>query len=163
MSECNVRVYCGEGRGKTAAALGNALLAAERGEKTIIIQFMKSKNNKEDSVIKRLEPEVKVFRFEKTDKDFDSLSEEEKAEEAINIRNGLNFARKVLATEECNLLILDEILGLLDYHIISPDELLEIMKAGTDNTELILTGRVLSKEVAKHADAIYKIEPVAVC
>ena len=31
-----------------------------------------------------------------------------KKDEEINIRNGLNYAKKVLTTEECDLLVLDE-------------------------------------------------------
>ena len=37
----------------------------------------------------------------------------------MNIRNGLNFAKKVLVTSECDVLILDEISGTSsegDYH-----------------------------------------------
>ena len=64
--------------------------------------------------MKRLEPEIKIFRFEKSDEDYVNLSEERKTEEWQNIRNGLNFAKKVLYTGECSLLILDEVLGLID-------------------------------------------------
>ena len=65
-------------------------------------------------ILKRLEPEFKIFRFEKTPVFFDQLAEEEKNEARICIRNGLNFAKKVLVTGECDILILDEILGILD-------------------------------------------------
>ena len=52
---------------------------------------------------------------------YDQLNEEEQAEEERNILNGLNFARKVIATQECDFLVLDEILGLLDKHIATVD------------------------------------------
>ena len=38
------------------------------------------------------------------------LSDAEKKDEEINLRNGLNYAKKVLTTEECDLLVLDEAL-----------------------------------------------------
>ena len=47
-------------------------------------------------VLKRLEPEFKLFRFEKSPVVFDQLSEEEKEEARINIRNGLNFSKRFL-------------------------------------------------------------------
>ena len=39
------------------------------------------------------------------------------------MRNGINFARKVLTTRECDMLILDEVLGLVDNGIVSVEEL----------------------------------------
>ena len=36
----------------------------------------------------------------------------------MNIRNGFNFAKKVVATGECDMLILDEVLGIIDQNII---------------------------------------------
>ena len=41
----------------------------------------------------------------------------------MNIRNGLNFARKVLTTDGCDVLILDEVLGLIDKGILTVEEL----------------------------------------
>lgn len=35
---------------------------------------------------------------------YEALSPEEQKEEAMNIRNGLNFARKVLTTDGCDVL-----------------------------------------------------------
>ena len=49
----------------------------------------------------------KVFCFEKSEKDYQSLSLEEQQEEVMQIKNGLNFARKVLSTDGCDILILD--------------------------------------------------------
>ena len=76
----------------------------------------------------RLEPEIKIFRFEKSDLNFAELSEEKKTEEIINIKNGINFAKKVLSTGECDLLILDELLGLIDNSIITVEDLKKIIR-----------------------------------
>ena len=74
------------------------------------------------------------------------------------MKNGLNFARTVLATSECNLLLLDEVLGLVDANIISIEELKSVIEANTEDTEVILTGRVLPKELYDMADEVYNIE-----
>ena len=58
--------------------------------------------------------DFKIFRFEKQDCCYAELTEEGKKEENINILNGVNFARKVIVTQECDFLLLDEILGLVD-------------------------------------------------
>ena len=112
MEEGLVQIYSGEGHGKSAAAIGRALQVACNGENVVIIRFLKGMRN--DGFLKRLEPEIKIFRFEKSEEEFSQLSAERQQEEIHNIKNGLNFAKKVLTTGECSLLILDEVLGLID-------------------------------------------------
>lgn len=158
MEKDMIQVYYGEGRGKSTAALGNALRKADEGKNVIIIQFLKGRLEEPKEILQRLEPEIKFFRFEKLAECFVDLSEEEKIEESANMRNGLNFARKVLATSECNLLILDEVLGLIDAKIISIEELKSVIEARTDDTDIVLTGRVLPKELFDIADEVYNIE-----
>ena len=75
----------------------------------------------------------------------------------MNIRNGMNFANKVLATGECNLLILDEVLGLLDKNIIKTEDLRTLLDSRGE-TDVILTGINLHDEVCILADEVSKIE-----
>ena len=82
---------------------------------------------------------------------------DEKKEESANMKNGLNFARKVLATSECDLLVLDEILGVVDAGVISVEELCAIIRAKTEETDVILTGRRLPEELREIADEVYNI------
>lgn len=157
MCKEKVTVYCGDGRGKTTAALGYAVQAAGQGNSVIIIQFLKGRKDEEKEFLRRLEPEVKFFSFTKSEKNFAELSEEEQKEEAINIRNGFNFARKVLVTGECSLLILDEFLGLWDNHMISEEDVVSLMNAASEDTEIILTGRVMEEGLRKYVGKIYQI------
>ncbi len=152
-----IHIYTGDGRGKSPAALGRAVQAAARGEQVVIIQFLKGKGLEDTEFVRRLEPEIKLFRFEKSDENYEELSEEKKAEEIMNIRNGLNFAKKVLSTGECNLLILDEVLGLLEKNIIQTEDLTGLL-AQKGDTDVILTGISLNDEVCILADEVSKIE-----
>lgn len=152
-----IHIYTGDGRGKSPAALGRAVQAAANGEQVVIIQFLKEKGLGDSEFVRRMEPDIKLFRFEKSDENFEELSEEKKAEEILNIRNGLNFANKVLSTGECNLLILDEVLGLLDKHIIEVEDLKALL-AQKGDTDIILTGISLNDEVCILADEVSKIE-----
>lgn len=162
MSTGKIEIICGNGQGKTAMALGRGIQALTKQKTVIVIQFLKGSQKQEDlDVIKRMEPEMKVFRFEKADLYFADLSEEEKQEERLNIRNGLNYAKKVLTTGECDMLILDEMLGILDLGIVSMEEL-EGLLACRDEAEVILTGQVLTKELSAIAGRIDRIEHVEV-
>ena len=61
-----IQVICGPGRGKTTAALGRGISALTQNKKTIMVQFLKGAiDPKNMEVVKRLEPEFKLFRFEK--------------------------------------------------------------------------------------------------
>ncbi|MBD5395858.1 MAG: cob(I)yrinic acid a c-diamide adenosyltransferase [Lachnospiraceae bacterium] len=158
MKQGLIHIYSGDGHGKSPAALGQAILSAAAGENVFIIQFLKGKGVKDSEFIQRLEPEIKIFRFEKSDENFDELSEEKKTDEIINIKNGLNFAKKVLATGECDLLILDEVLGLIDNKIITVEDLKNILETRDSETDIIMTGISLNDEICMLADEVSKIE-----
>ncbi|MBD5548205.1 MAG: cob(I)yrinic acid a,c-diamide adenosyltransferase [Lachnospiraceae bacterium] len=155
-----VHIYSGDGHGKSPAALGKAVMTAALGKSVVIIQFLKGKGLADTEFLCRLEPEIKIFRFEKSDMNFFELSEEKKMEEIINIRNGINFAKKVLATGECDLLILDEILGLIDNDIITVDDLKNVLGARDEETDVILTGITLNDEICMLADEVSRIETI---
>ena len=157
MSEKKVTVYCGNGKGTTTAALGYAIRNASQGNNVIIIQFLKGRKEEKDKFLQRLEPEIKIFRFARSEKNFSELSPEMQQEESINIRNGFNFAKKVLVTGECSLLILDEFLGLLENQMISEEDLKNLMNAKSEDTEIVITGRNMSDVLSKYADKIYSI------
>lgn len=152
-----IQIYYGEGKGKTNVAMGRALSAAGEGENVVIVQFLKGKGDDVMDYMQRLEPEVKVFRFEKAEECYEELTREEKDEANMNMKNGLNFAKKVLVTGECDLLILDEVLGLVDNGIVTAEELNAVLQAKTEDTEIILTGRVLAEPLRESADHIYRI------
>ena len=78
MEKGMIQIYYGEGRGKSTAALGNALRKADSGKNVIIIQFLKGKLEEPQEFLQRLEPEIKFFRFEKLAECFADLTEEEK-------------------------------------------------------------------------------------
>ncbi len=157
MCEEKVTVYCGEKKGKTTAAFGCAVQSASQGDSVIIIQFLKGKREEELEFLRRLEPEVKVFSFARSEKNFTDLNKEEQQEEEMNIRNGFNFARKVLVTGECSLLILDGFLGLLDNQMISGEELDTLMNAKSEDTKIVFTGGAMNDILRRYADKIYEI------
>lgn len=157
MSTGKIQVYYGAGRGKTSAALGYAIHEASKGESVIVIQFLKRKDEDEISFLGRLEPEIRLFRFQKLEKYYNELPEEGQLEEQMNMKNGINYARKVLQTGECNILILDEVLGLLNEQIVSEEEIVQLMELKSDDMDLIMTGQIISDGIIAHADEVYEI------
>lgn len=158
MKQGLIHIYSGDGHGKSPAALGKAVMAAAAGERVVIIQFLKGRGLQDTEFIRRLEPEIKIFRFEKSETDFVALSEDKKQEEIVNIKNGLNFAKKVLTTGECDLLILDEVLGLIDNEIITVEDLKNLLEARDGETDIIMTGISLNDDLCLVADEVSGIE-----
>lgn len=158
MSEGYVQVFCGTGEGKSSAAIGKGLLSAIDGKQVIIIQFMKAKNENENMFFQRLEPEIRLFRFEKSDTCFSELSDEEKSDEVTNMRNGLNYAKKVLSVGECDVLILDEVLGLIDEGIIEWQDLIPILEARNEDVSVYMTGIVMPPELLPYVNFVSNIE-----
>lgn len=148
-------VYCGSGKGKTTLAIGQCLRAAAQGKSVIIIQFLKGRERRELDFLEELEDlDIKIFRFEKMEQCYEELSEREKDEEKTNILNALNFARKIIATQECDFLLLDEILGLLDYGITTEDVIGEILKMKDESMHILLTGWTLPDSLREVVDSI---------
>ena len=83
-----VQVFYGPGKGKTSAAVGQCIRAASLGQSVIIIQFLKGKDAEEFNFLERLEPDIKLFRFEKSEESYDLLLPSQQKEEKQNILNG---------------------------------------------------------------------------
>ena len=136
-----IQIFAGKGQGKSSAALGKAILAAVSGKRVAIIQFLKGNGLRESQFQRRLEPEIQVFRFEKSDCTFQDLPEEKRAEE---------FAKRFVS------------LGLEDVHIDRGgnvvEELKNILEMRKPQADIILTGTSLSEGIAAMADCISNVE-----
>lgn len=160
MSSNHVQVYCGDDRGKSNAAIGLCIKYASMGKDVIVVQFLKGSNMDELECLKRLESEIRLFRFESNVEAYTELSKEEQLNEDSNIRNGLNYVKKVLVTGECDLLVVDEILGLVDHHIIELNDVIRLIEAKDDDMELVLTGRNMPIGLTSYVSDVFKISTV---
>jgi cob(I)alamin adenosyltransferase len=156
--EGQVEVFCGSGRGKTAAALGICMRAASQGEQAIIVRFLKGKDSNQLEYLKKLEPEIQLFTFEKQNKCYNDLTEAEKEETRNNIRNTVNYTNKIIDACQCDLLVLDEVLGLVELGLIEVEELISFIKKKDDDMQIIFTGRHMPKELEPWVDNIYCID-----
>ena len=150
-----VHAFYGDGKGKTSAAIGQGIRALGADLKVIMIQFLKNTKATETVSLSRLEPDFKVFRFEKDrEKAFYKLTDQEKKEVEMEIENAMKFAQKIYETKECDVLILDEILTAVDHNIIQEETLKEFILSKPNEIELIITGRQLSELLKKSAHYI---------
>ncbi len=114
MRKGKIIVYYGGGKGKTCVAVGRGLRAIGDGLRVVMIQFMDYYNSREMSLLKKLEPDFRIFRFEKDRSGEEVCSAEVdstvRKEISGEIRNAYNFAKKIVDTGECEMLMLDGVL-----------------------------------------------------
>ena len=53
-----IHIYCGDGKGKTTAAMGLALRALGSGKRVVIVQFLKGRNSGEIPLLAQLGAET---------------------------------------------------------------------------------------------------------
>ena len=68
--------------------------------------------------------------------------------------------RKVLTTGQCDVLLVDEFLGLIERGIITVEEAKELILEKSEEMELILTGLAMPEELLDVAEEVYRLEVV---
>ncbi|WP_310602479.1 cob(I)yrinic acid a,c-diamide adenosyltransferase [Anaerosporobacter sp.] len=154
-----IHIYCGDGKGKTTAALGLALRAAGAGKKVLLVRFMKTNSSSEVSALSlhaniTVIPSVKVFGY------FYSLTPAEK-EQAFEYYDALlKDACKKAIDDNYDLLILDEITYAESYHFIDSDYLITFLRTKPEHLEVVITGKQPTQELLDIADYISDIKKV---
>jgi len=153
-----VHVYTGNGKGKTSAALGLALRAISYKKKVLIIQFIKGPwQSGELDIVKRLRPYLKIKAtgkgFVKILGDKKPIAVHKKAAQAAFL-----LAQKEILTGKYEVVILDEINIALKERLISPEQVIRLIKQKPDKVELVLTGRYAHNKIKKLADYVSEIK-----
>lgn len=155
-----VIVYTGDGKGKTTAALGMAVRAIGRGWRILMVQFGKGAwHYAELESCKRLEPELKIVPmglgfFKILD---DTHTEEEHRAAA---REALEFARRAVESNEYDMVILDEINGVVSAGLLSVQDVLALIAVKPEEMTLVLTGRAAAPELIERADLVTEMREI---
>lgn len=152
-----IQVFYGPGKGKTSAAIGQALRETVEGQHIAIIQFLKGKVADEFRILKKLEPDVQIFRFDQSLENYNDLSVSGKEAERQNIRNGFNYAKKVIETGQSEVIILDELLGVIDLGILEVEDVISLLQIPGDYEKMLITGSTLDESLVPYIDVICEI------
>lgn len=145
-----VQLYTGDGKGKTTAALGQALRAAGHGLRTYIGQFMKGQDYGELATCRDI-PEITLEQYG----DLGYLREGAVNEAHVTqAQQGLEKGRAALHSGDYDLVILDEIVIAHWFGLLTLDEILALVDEKPDNVELILTGRRAPQTLIDRADLV---------
>lgn len=153
-----IHVYCGDGKGKTTASIGLSVRAAGSGFRILFVQFLKSWNTGELSVLRGIEG-FEIYRAPKVTKFTNKMTDEEKAE--LRCDQDALVARII---EECGegnqtLVVFDEALGSISAGVLTPGPLYGFLRS-ENNAEIVLTGRNPQEELLEIADYVSEINKV---
>ena len=153
-----VQIYTGNGKGKSTAAIGQAVRAAGFGLKTYIVQFMKEFPYNELNSLKHLSEWITIEQF--GGDEFVYKKELPGTSELITARKGLQAATEKMLSGNYDLVILDESIVALYFKLIKTEDLIELISKKPANVELILTGRYCPVELIELADLVTEMKEI---
>lgn len=152
-----VIVITGNGKGKTTAALGQALRAIGHGYRICMIQFMKGRKYGELVAAEKYLPLLTVHRC-----GLDSfVMRDHPAPVDVDMaRKGLELAKDVIASGEYDMVILDEINVAMDFKLVPIAEVVSLVGNRPAGLDLILTGRYAPPEIVEIADTVSEVREI---
>jgi len=152
-----VQIYTGNGKGKTTAAFGQALRALGQGYRVCVVQFMKGRKYGEFLAAEKYLPNLTIHLS-----GLDSfVMRDHPAPLDIELaRQGLDLARRVIASGDYDMVILDELNVAADFKLIPLDEVIALIKSKPGRLDLILTGRYAPEEIIALADTVSEIQEI---
>jgi cob(I)alamin adenosyltransferase len=157
LSKGTIQVYTGNGKGKTTAALGQALRTCGHGFKVLMIQFMKGSKNYGEVMIAGEIPGFTLIQSGLPT----FVEKGNPSEEDLRLaREGMQAAAKAVDTASCDMLILDEISVAVDYGLVEVKQVLDILKRKPAEMEIILTGRYAPVEFTEIADLVTEMKEI---
>jgi len=152
-----VMVFTGDGKGKTTAAIGQALRAIGHGYRVYLLQFMKGRKYGELLAAEKYLPDL---TFHLSGLDSFVMRDDPAPVDVELAQQGLALAKQVMDSNEYNMVILDEINVAIDFKLIPLDDVIEVIKNKPPNLHLILTGRYAPPEIVELADTVSEIKEI---
>ena len=150
-----IHLYCGDGKGKTTAAMGLALRMAGRGKPVVIAQFLKGADSGERYALARL-PQVRLLPAPEQIKFSFQLTQAEREAERRRYLDLLEQAEAAAREEACGLLVLDEVCAAVNTGLLPLERVLACLDRVS--CEVVLTGRDPVPELWERADYITEME-----
>ena len=147
----------GNGKGKSSSAFGMVMRALGYGFKVAVVQFIKGEQlSGEELYLRDHCPQVKFhqmgtgFTWDTQDRSADIAAAEK----------SWAVAEQVLADEQYDLVVLDELTYMLSFKYLDKERVLTALKSRPYEQSLVVTGRGGGSELADMADTVSEVKEV---
>lgn len=154
-----VLIYTGDGKGKTTAALGQALRARGHGIKVCWISFFKDYSRiytGEARMLKKIG--VKLYSFAPRHPHF--FKSEPRDNIVKECGSAMECIRKILECHGCGMLVLDELNIALRDRYMKINDIVSILEPLRGDIDVVITGRGAPKKLRDYADMVSNIKEV---
>lgn len=158
MKSC-VHIYCGDGKGKTTAAIGLSVRACGCGKKVLITRFLKTDHSGEVKALQAL-PGITVTPCERSFGFFTRMSEQQKKEAKVYYSQLLQTTLQRAVEGAYDLLVMDEIMAVCNYGLVEEPVVLDFLTSRPEELEVVLTGRNPSDKLIELADYVSEIKKI---
>lgn len=148
-----VHLYYGDGKGKTTAAIGQAVRMAGSGAGVFFVQFLKGQPSAEVRMLLSM-PGMTVLRGKAHGRFAAEMTAEDKEAAAALHERQLELAADAALRGEAQMIVLDEVLDAVDTGLLSLETLLSCISRCRDYAEIVLTGRNPAEEILDYADYV---------
>lgn len=150
-----IHIYCGDGKGKTTAAVGLAVRMAGFGGRVLLGQFFKDGSSHEISVLKAI-PGVTVRHCKTIPGRYIRLNPEQR--EQVRQDYTAYLLGLLEDSRDYDLLVLDEVISACCHGTVPEETLCAFLSKAPESLEIILTGRNPSQALQAHADYITEMK-----
>jgi len=151
-----VHIYCGDGKGKTTAAVGLAVRAAGRGRRVLIARFLKTDDSGEVTALQKI-PGITVLPCDRSFGFVSGMTPETREEAAKYYEKLFEGACRMAAGQDYDLLVLDEMMACCHYGLVPEERVADFLYHRPRRLEVVMTGRNPSDRLLAAADYVSEI------
>ena len=153
-----IHIYCGDGKGKTTAAVGLALRCAGGSGRVLFYQFLKDGTSGEICLLSGIDG-ITVFNGYRCNKFSFKMTDEEKQAAKAAYTKDIDAIKSRLS-DGFELLVLDEVLHAVNRGFLDISVLTELIKNKPTGLEIVMTGREPASELIELADYVTEMKKI---
>ncbi|MCL6588428.1 MAG: cob(I)yrinic acid a,c-diamide adenosyltransferase [Firmicutes bacterium] len=153
-----IQVYTGDGKGKTTAAMGQALRSWGRGMKVSVYQWLKPSGvSGEQRALAALHPAIPFFHLGPSEFIIQRAPAQDEVERAGKDWNRL---QETVFSGEYDLIVIDEISHAINTGLVRLEAVKETLIHKPESVELVLTGRAMPGPIISIADLVTEMKAI---
>ena len=152
-----IHIYTGDGKGKTTAALGCALRALGHNKKVAVVQFLKPGIEEGEY---KFSSQIDGFEIIPSKGASFIISGKITKGDIEAAENSMRTSEEAISHKRFDMVILDELNVALDLGLVEEARAINMIKGGSPNIEIIITGRDAPKYLIDLADIVSEIREI---